>query len=50
MLMNFSPVNTSIPEPYMSQDEVEILLEIDKLKWEEMLFESIEEDMLCSHM
>lgn len=45
MLMNFSPVNTPIPDPYLSHDEVEILREIEKLDWEEKLYTRIEEDM-----
>ncbi len=30
MLMNFSPITISMPQSYISQDETDILLEIDR--------------------
>lgn len=31
MLMNFSPIVMPLPQPYISQDETDILLEIDRI-------------------
>lgn len=31
MLMNFSPITISMPQSYISQDETDILLEIDRV-------------------
>ncbi len=31
MLMNFSPISAPLPMPYISQDETDILFEIDRL-------------------
>lgn len=31
MLMNFSWIDTPMPDPYLSQDEIDMLVEIDRI-------------------
>lgn len=46
MIMNFSSVAIPLPEPYISQDETDILLEIDRIDGTKHQLDDIERRFL----